>query len=79
MLPLKSHIVPAAFLLIKFEHVGAQAEFPENAVAELLKLPKHLVLLLLLLYAYAGGKGTEGPFDGRELRGSQERQQCGVV
>ena len=48
-LPLKAHIISSSLLLIKFEHIGAQTEFPEDTIAKIFELSEHLVFLLVLL------------------------------
>ncbi len=68
VLSLEAHVVTPSFLLIELEHIRAQAELPQDSIPQLLQLPQHLVLLLLLLIFDARWERAEGAPDGEYVR-----------
>jgi hypothetical protein len=69
----KAHVVSAPLLLIKLEHIRAEAKLAQEAVTELLEFAEHLVLFLLLLRCDASRKLGERALGEPELgRGFRE-------
>lgn len=70
-LALKTHVVSTTGLLVELEHVRAQSKLAQQAIAEVLQLPQHLILLLLLLYRDTLWKPSKCAPDFRKLRGGR--------
>ena len=58
-LPLETHTVSPAFLLVKLEIVGAQPESTEKTVSKFFEFGQHLVLFLFLLRSDSCGERVE--------------------